>query len=102
MMSNNKVTLFYVIVILWSVHLFSQTEVERQKIAASYNTAAIENLKSTLRENNRLKQVRVSAYLDAHQYQPRRIKVGSKVYAIYDIVNGKPIYRTTDNIASAK
>ncbi|TBN11949.1 S8 family serine peptidase, partial [Hyunsoonleella pacifica] len=34
--------------------------------------------------------------------QPRRIKVGSKVYAIYDIVNGKPIYRTTDNIASAK
>ncbi len=99
---NNKGVLFYLLAIFAIINLSSQTEAERKKIASKYNLDAIENLKSTLVEKNKLKEDRISTYLKINQDETRRIKINGKVHAIYDIVNGRPIYRTTDNINSAK
>lgn len=99
---NKKLNFIYIIVILWSANLFSQTEVEKKKISATYNMVAIDNLKSTLAEKNRLKENRILTYLKANQGTTRRIKINDKVYAIKDIVDGKPVYRTTHNTNSAK
>lgn len=101
-MMSNKGVLSFLMALFTCLSFYCQTEAERKKIAASYNMAAIENLKSTLEENNRLKEERISAYLKANLDQTRRTKVNGKVYAIYDVVNGKPVYRSTDNIDSAK
>ncbi|WP_165453930.1 S8 family serine peptidase [Hyunsoonleella flava] len=72
------------------------------KIASTYNTNAINKLKSSLAEKNKLKEGRISVYLKSHPSEKLRIEINGKVYAIHDIIDGKPMYRTTHNINSAK
>ncbi|ULC60224.1 S8 family serine peptidase [Flaviramulus sp. BrNp1-15] len=88
--------------LIFSSLVFAQTEGERQKIRASYDIEKIENLIQTLKEKNLAKEKRISAYLNANFGAERKIIVGGKNYVIYDIQDGKPVYRTTTNINSAK
>ncbi|WP_142783908.1 S8 family serine peptidase [Changchengzhania lutea] len=97
-----KKNIILTLTILFSLYMSAQTKAEREKIMASYDMDKIENLKFILNEKFLAKEKRVSAYLNANNTTKRKIKIGDKSYVIYDIRNGKPVYRTTYNINSAK
>jgi hypothetical protein len=99
---NLKKGIFFTITLMISFVTFSQTDSERKKIIASYNTESIESLKFVLNEKFKAKEKRVSAFLKTHKKVNRKKTIGNKSYVIYDIQDGKPVYRTTNNIASAK
>ena len=85
-----------------TISLYSQTEAERKKISSTYDMDKIEQLKAALAEKNRLKELRILKYLESHPNQSRSTKINGKTFAINDIVDGKPIYRTTHNSLSAR
>lgn len=82
--------------------MMSQTEAERKKITASYNVEAIAQLKKKLINREKLRQDRINEYLKFNTQQNRKFKDDGRLYLIHDIVNGKPIYITNDNVNSAK
>lgn len=98
----SKISIFCLLVLFTNINLFSQTETERVKIKSHYHLDKIENLKSVIAEKNSLKGHRILSYLKANQNKTQKIKVNGKMYAIYDIVDGKPVYMTTHNSNSAK
>lgn len=85
-----------------STFFYAQTKKERKKISASYNIEEIETLKQFLYEKNLAKEQRISAYLNANSGTKRKIVIDNKSYVIYDIRDGEPVYRTSNNIDSAK
>lgn len=87
--------------LFFSMLTFAQTEAERQKIRNSYDVDKLEVLIETLKTKNIAKEKRISAYLKANTNTERKVVVGDKSYVIYDIRNGKPVYRTTHNVDSA-
>jgi hypothetical protein len=99
---NKKVCLFCLIASFVTISLFSQTETERKKISSNYNLDEIENLKLILEQGNKLRELRVSSFLKANKQQSSKMNLNGKTYTIYDIVDGKPLYRTTHNTNSAK
>ena len=98
----NKKNIIFTLSFLFSLCIFGQTKAEREKIMASYDMEQLENLKFILNERFLAKEKRVSAYLMANITEKRKIKVDNKSYVIYDIQDGKPVYRTTYNVNSAK
>lgn len=99
---NNKVLYFYFVAYFAAINLYAQTEAEKKKISSSYDMDKIENLKSALAEKNRLKESRISAFLRANKNESMSKKVNGKNYVIHDIVDGRPVYRTTYNSLSAR
>lgn len=87
--------------LIFSVFAFAQTAAERQKIRASYDIEELESLIEVLKAKNTAKEKRISAYLKANTDAERKVIVGNKSYVIYDIQDGKPVYRTTNNVDSS-
>ena len=81
--------------------MFAQTKAEREKIISSYNTEEIENLKYVLNEQYLERKKRVSSYLKINKTKISKTKIDDKTYYIYDIIDGKPRYITTDNVDCA-
>ncbi len=97
-----KKNIIFILVGILSFPLFAQTKAEREKIVASYNMEEIENLKLLLNKRYLEKEERISRYLLENINAKRKVTVGNKNYVIYDIEDGKPVYRTTTNMNSAK
>jgi hypothetical protein len=97
---KKKNTLLIILFGILSFPLFAQTEAERQKIIASYNMEEIENLKLLLNKRNIEREDRIANYLKGKALK-RKEKKNGKSYYIADIVDGKPIYITTDNLECA-
>jgi hypothetical protein len=85
-----------------NISVFSQTEFERQKIKSSYNLEHIEQLKKELNDAYLKREERVSSYLKKHNLKSKKINLKGKRHTIYDVVDGQPVYRITDNINSAR
>ncbi|WP_081997680.1 S8 family serine peptidase [Wocania ichthyoenteri] len=96
-----KLKLIICLLCFVNVSLFAQTEEERKKIVESYDFDKINELKAKLKNDFLLRESRIENYLNQTQAK-RKYKSKGKTYAIYDIVDGKPIYATTLNINSAK
>lgn len=80
----------------------SQTDMERQKIIATYNKERNAELKASLKQSYLLKEQKIAAYLKEHSNLKRNSIINGKRYFIHSIVNGEPIYITTHNLNSAK
>ena len=85
-----------------NLSLVAQTNEERKKIVESYDFDKINELKGKLENDFLLRENKISAYLKSNNTLNRKYKSKGKTYAIYNIVDGRPIYRTTQNINSAK
>ncbi len=96
----NKKLLFCLLVLL-GFAVTAQTEAEIKKITETYNIENINNLKAELHNNYLEREARIENYLKANTNLSRKYKNKGKTYDIYDIIDGKPIYRTTHNANSA-
>lgn len=54
-----------------------------------------------LNANDKTKSEKINSFLENNQNISRRSVVGNKVYAIIDILNGRPLYVSTDNEQAA-
>lgn len=96
-----KKKLLFCLSILLGFIATAQTEAERKKITETYNIENINKLKAELYTNYLERESRIKGYLKSNTKLERKYKVKGKAYDIYDIVDGKPIYRTTHNANSA-
>jgi hypothetical protein len=81
---------------------FSQTQRERAQISSSYNQEQINSFLKDLNDNNTKRAEEINAFLAKNPKIEYRIKGNNgKISQIKYILNGKPIYVTTDNVNSA-
>ncbi len=97
-----KTILIICFLCLANFNLIAQTESEREKIKESYDVEKISQLKVELKEYNLLRKNRITSFFKANKSFSRKYKSDGKVYDVYDIVDGKPVYRSTHNLNSAK
>ena len=98
-MKKNILLCFLLIFI--SNQLMAQTVAERKKISDSYDMAKINELKKELQEKQIQREARINDYLKQSSKQERLKKEG-KTYKIHDIMDGKPLYISTDNVLAAQ
>ena len=80
----------------------SQTLEEQKEITENYNLEALDELETRLiRENEEINE-EINTFLKKNKTVKKIIKSGNKNYYIAKIIDGKPIYITTDNVNSAK
>ncbi len=94
----------YLVLLLsfFSLFTFSQTPLEKQEIINKYDIPNIEILKTKLQNYQSEKLARINDFLTNNKSAKRFSLIGNKAIAIFDIIDGKPIYISTDNINSAK
>jgi len=98
---KKKALLFYLVFVI-SLSAISQTESERKKIRTFYDFEQIEALQYFLNKRHLEREQKISDYLKTNKSNKRKLTVGDKNYIIYDVEDGKPVYRTTHNVNSAK
>ncbi|MCB0435184.1 MAG: S8 family serine peptidase [Mangrovimonas sp.] len=88
---------------LLSIHAFAQTPEERREIVKDYDSESIAKLNAQLLEKNRKNDSIVDAFLANNQSYPR-FKRGDNggLMELRYIIEGQPIYISTDNVNSAK
>ena len=85
-----------------SLMIFSQTNSEIKQIIQNYDVEAIKNLEIEFKKHKEEVDNRINAFLEQNKTAKRIIVTTAKNYYLDDIVDGKPIYITTDNVDSAK
>lgn len=88
-------------ILLFNLCMFAQTKAEREKIVATYNMEEIDSLRYALNEQYIERKKRISSYLNSNETKRVKTTIGDKTYYIYDIIDGKPQYITTENVDSA-
>ncbi|UGS21702.1 S8 family serine peptidase [Flavobacterium cyclinae] len=98
-----KKILLSLLFLLTSQIFISQTISESEKILSSYDLVKLRILRDKFSINDSLRDLRISSYLDANPKTKYNFKSDKNVtYQIYDILNGKPIYISTDNLNAAR
>ena len=82
--------------------LFSQTIDEQQSIIDTYKQESIVLLKENMRVNNYEKSTAIKAFLSNNKNAQLIKNVNGINYYLVDVQEGSPIYRTVDNVNSAK
>ena len=80
----------------------AQTLEERKKIIENYDIDAIEKLEIRLKNENEKVEESINKFLKENKTFKRVIRSGNKNYHLARIIDGKPVYQTTDNVNSAK
>lgn len=93
-----KSFLFFLLV---SFTCFSQTKEEIDIIKKSYNSNNINILKETIISSTNLREEKVKEYLENHPSETLEHYSDGTKYTIYDIIDNKPVYLSTDNRLSA-
>lgn len=95
-----KKTLLSILIFSFSFTL-AQTADEIKKIKSNNNEPALESLKQTFQEKYETRKLAITNYLASNPTELKSFFSGKSFYEIYDIVDGKPIYLTTDNLKAA-
>ena len=95
-----KITLLFIAFQCFFV--MSQTDEERLQIIKNYDVEAIKNLETKFKNKNKENEERINAFLNNNKTTKRIKRSGGKNYHLARIIDGKPIYITTDNANSAK
>ena len=77
----------------------AQTKEERIKITADYDIERFEELQREFQSQNKARQDRISRIANKKGWA-KSIKDDLNTSVLYDIIDGKPVYITTDNIIS--
>jgi len=80
----------------------SQTLEEQKEITKNYNLEALDEFETRLITENEEINEEINTFLKKNKTVKKIIKSGNKKYYIAKIIDGKPIYITTDNVNSAK
>lgn len=97
-----KLLIFLLIGTISTTNILAQTEAERNKISETYNLEHILKLKGELYNTFLNREEEISNFLIKNPFYSKNFKIDGKTYIIHNIVNGKPIYKTTHNLNSAK
>ena len=84
-----------------SLTLFSQTNEQRDKMIKSYNTENINDLLDEINLNELNKKNKIEAFLIENPNVKRDFYSNKNHYIIYDIIEGKAVYRSNDNLKSS-
>ncbi|MGO1729182.1 MAG: S8/S53 family peptidase [Flavobacteriaceae bacterium] len=76
---------------------YSQTESERNEIRSAYDAKQIKELKQEVSRITQERKQRVDAYIKSHQITDKEY-----IHHIYDIINGEPLLRASDNKRAAR
>ncbi|PKQ43502.1 S8 family serine peptidase [Confluentibacter flavum] len=98
---GKKILLVFLLCII-NFALVAQTEAERNRISETYDLAYINKLKKDLSDAFLERERKIADFLNNNQLFSKSLKSGGKTYSIYDIVDGRPVYRTTHNVNSAR
>jgi serine protease AprX len=91
----------FIVFLLASVSGFAQSQAEIDAIKKNYSVTDINNLKEVVSIFEASRQEKIQAYLDAHVSEKKEFYVEGNKYLLYDVIDGKPVYQTTDNRLSA-
>ncbi len=80
----------------------AQTKEEQMEIVKNYDIEAIKQLENRIKNKNKKIQEEIDAFLNSNKDAKRVMRSGNKNYYLDRIIDGKPIYITTDNVNSAK
>ncbi len=97
-----KIFPLYLLLILIANQSTAQTVAERKAISDSYDMDRINDLKKSFLEKQIKRDARITEYLNVHKEQQGKFKKNAKTFKIYDIIDGLPVYISTNNINAAK
>lgn len=97
-----KITLSLLSLLLTSGLISAQNIEQQQKVLKTYNKVKTQNVLKIVEQNNKARQARIDQYLASNPLERKEYKDGDKLYEIFDIVESRPIYRTSDNSLSAR
>ena len=80
---------------------FSQTQAEIDAIKKEYDVNKINELKQNIYSIETIREEKIKIYLEAHVSEKKEFYDNGTKYLLYDIIDGKPVYVTTDNRSSA-
>jgi len=80
---------------------YAQTESEKKKIINTYDKVKINALQKSIVQNVEDRTKRINTFLKSNSNFNLKRTIGGKNYQIIDVINNKPVYQTTENIASA-
>jgi len=91
---------YFTLLVIFFVHAvgFSQTEEQKRTILSNTNTATLNNLSKEFQKEQTAREARIQSFLRENTNVKNRF-VGSNggLYEIKDIIDGKPVYVSTDN-----
>lgn len=79
----------------------AQTEKEIKKVVSTYNSEDFNRLKSVFDENDLKTQQKIDDFLVANPTIQIQMESDGKLYRIVDVIEGKPVYISTDNRSAA-
>lgn len=92
----------YLLLLMFGGAIYAQSPADIKKITGSYDAAKIENLKARLQEDYSQRQARIQGFLSLNPSFKESFYKGDVKYHIYDVVNGRPLYESTDNALAAR
>jgi len=81
--------------------LLAQTKEQRSKIIKDYNTSEVKALEKKLLISNEISERKINEYILKHNIEKSYTDKNGNLFQIKYIIDGKPIYQTTDNAAEA-
>jgi hypothetical protein len=90
-----------VLFIGFSKLIIAQTTEEQNKIKESYSKEAIELLNSKINKSETIRLEKIESYLRLNSTVKKVLNFGTGRYTLIDIIDGQPIYQTSDNSNSA-
>lgn len=81
---------------------YSQDEISKSVILSNSNLENLKILSETFLNNSHINEDEINNYIEAHSDVMRKIIIKGKIYELYKIIDGKPVYLSTDNADEAK
>lgn len=88
-------------ILLTTNTILAQTETEKKAITNAYNTSKIDALKKRLEASNKTIEKEIVDYITAHNIERKYKDENGTLFQIKYILDGKPVYVSTDNAAEA-
>ena len=80
----------------------AQSLEEQNRIKSFHDKVKVNELIVYLNDNEVLRKSRVDNYLKLNSYLSKQYDSNSVLYQMFDVIDGKPIFRSTDNSAAAR
>lgn len=94
--------LVFVFCVFLSNSLWSQDQESVRYIKSQSDTELLHHLESTFLLKQKEDSLQIANFINQNASVKKRYTVGAVTYEIQSIINGKPVYRSTDNINAAK
>jgi subtilisin family serine protease len=94
--------LFTILIIISSLFSFAQSQQEIKRYTKNYDLNKINELTKKIEQKELAKQQLINDFIALNKLIKRKKIKGGKTYILRDIIDGKPVYITTDNQEASK